>query len=68
MCPLDSASPILKIYLGGWPCGAVVKCARSASSARSSLVRIPGVDTVPLGKPCSGGRPTNKVEEDGHGY
>ena len=51
----------------GRPGGAVVKFARSASAARGSLVRIPGADTAPLGKPCCGRRPTYKVEEDGHG-
>ena len=30
-------------------------------------VRILGADIAPLGKPCSGRRPTYKVEEDGHG-
>ena len=54
------------MWLRGWPHGAVVKCARS-SAAQGSLVRIPGADMAPLGKPCCGRRPTHKVEEDGHG-
>ena len=49
------------------PGGAAVKCARSASVAGGSPVRISGVDMAPLGKPCCGRRPTYKVEEDGHG-
>ena len=51
----------------GRPSGTAVKCARSASVAQVSLVRILGVDMAPLGKPCCGRRPTYKVEEDGHG-
>ena len=51
----------------GRPSGAAVKCTCSASAARGSLVRIPGADMAPLGKPCCGRRPTYKVEEDGHG-
>ena len=43
----------------GWPCGTVVKCACSASVAQGSLVvRIPGVDMAPRGKPCCGRHPT----------
>ena len=45
----------------------MVKCARSASAARGSLVRILGEDMAPLGKTCCGSHPTYKVEEDGHG-
>ena len=51
----------------GWPGGAAVKFTRSASAARGSLARIPGVEMAPLGKPCCGRRPTYKIEEDGHG-
>ena len=42
----------------GQPGGTTVKCARSASAAQGSLVRIPGVDMAPLGKPCCGRHPT----------
>ena len=31
------------------------------------LGSVPGVDMAPLGAPCCGRHPTNKVEEDGHG-
>ena len=51
----------------GWPGGAVVKFAHSASAAWGSLVQIPGAEMAPLSKPCCGRRPTYKVEEDGHG-
>ena len=57
----------LKVAFWGWPCGAVVKCARSASVAWGSPVRVLGVDMAPLGTPCCGRRPTYKIEEDGHG-
>ena len=56
-----------KIYSWGWPGGAAVKFAHSASAAQGLPVRIPGADTAPFGKPCCGRRPTYKVEEDGHG-
>ena len=51
---------------GGRPGGAVVKFAHSAWAARGLLVRIPGVDTAPLGKLFCGRRPRYMVEEDGH--
>ena len=51
----------------GWPAGTVVKFAHSALAAQGSPVRIPGVDTAQLHKPCCGRCPTYKVEEDGHG-
>ena len=35
--------------------------------SRGLLVRIPGADMAPLGKPCCGRRPTYKLEEDGQG-
>ena len=56
-----------KCISGGWPGGAAVKFACSASAARGSPVWNPGVDMPLLGKPCCGRRPTYKVEEDGHG-
>ena len=46
----------------------MVGCKRSASVARGSPVRIPGVDEAPFGKPCCGRHATYKVEEDGHGW
>ena len=55
---------LLKVW--GQPSGAAVKCTCSASVARGSLVRSPGADMAPLGKPCCGRRPTYKVEEDEH--
>ena len=51
----------------GWPGGAAVKCASSASATRGSLVRIPGTDMALLVEPCCGRNPTQKVEENGHG-
>ena len=52
--PLLSLFPIYqnKNLPWGWPGGAAVKCTRSASAVQGSLVRIPGVDIAPLGKPC----------------
>ena len=52
----------------GCPGVAAVKFARSALAALGLPVWIAGVDMAPLGKPCCGRRPTQKVEEDGHGY
>ena len=57
---------MLLIKKRGWPGGAAVKCACSASAARGSLVQILGTDMAPFGKPCCGRCPTYKVEEDGH--
>ena len=51
----------------GQPGGTAVKCTHSASVAPGSLVQILGGDMATLGKPCCGGRPIYKVEEDGHG-
>ena len=56
-----------RIETWGQPRGAVVKFARSSSAAQGSLVRIPGVDMAPLGKPCCARHPIYKVEENGHG-
>ena len=56
-----------KGVIWGRPGGIVVKFTRSASVARGSRVRIPGVDMALLGLPCCGRRPTYRVEEDGHG-
>ena len=57
---------ILKI-VRGWPGGAMVKFACSASVGWALLVRFPGADIASLGKPCCGRHPTYKVEEGGHG-
>ena len=46
--------------------GIVVKFMCSASVAWGSLVWTLGVDLALLIKPCCGGRPTYKIEEDGH--
>ena len=51
----------------GWPSGAVVKCARSASVAQGLPVLILGADMAPLDKQCCGRRPTDKAEEDENG-
>ena len=51
-------SLIKKVFPWGRPGGAAVKCARSASSAQGSPIRILGADMAPLGKPCCGRRPT----------
>ena len=56
-----------KTTITGQPSGVAVKFVRSALVAQGSLVRIPGADMALLGKPCCGRRPTNKIEEDGHG-
>ena len=45
----------------------MVKCPRSALAAWGLPVQILGEDMAPLDKPCCGRRPTQKVEEDGHG-
>ena len=57
----------LKLIGSSRPRGAAVKFARSALVAQGLLVWILGADMAPLGTPCCGGRPTYKVEEDGHG-
>ena len=57
----------LKTKFRGWPGGAAVKCAHSASAAQDSLVQIPGADIRTAVKPCCGRHPRHKVEEDGHG-
>ena len=62
-------SPVLNVFLLlsqiSWACasGPAVKFARSSSVAWGLQVQIPGVDRVPLGKPCCGRRPTYKVED-----
>ena len=56
-----------KVFERDWPGGTVIKFTCSASAVWGSLVRIPGSDMSPLGKPCCGRCPTYKVEEDGHG-
>ena len=54
--------------LWGWLGGAVVKCACYTSVVWGLPVRIPGLETTLLGKPCCGRCPTYKEEEDGHEY
>ena len=56
-----------KLAEWGWPSGAAVKFAHSASVAEGSPVQIAGVDMARLGTPCYGRRLTYKVEKDGHG-
>ena len=51
----------------GQPGGAAVKCARSASAAQGSPVRILGADMALLGKSRCDRGPMYKVEGDGHG-
>ena len=67
-CPKTSPAILALILASGWPGGAVVKYARSASVAQGSPVQIPGAGMAPYGTPCCGRRPTYKVEEDGHGH
>ena len=55
----------LKIYLGGWLGGIVVKFARFASVVWGSQVWILGMDLALLIKPHCGGTP-HKIEEDWH--
>ena len=42
----------------GWPGGAVVNFAHSASAAQGLQTWIPGADMAPFGKPCFGRCPT----------
>ena len=51
------------IDFGGWAGDTAVKFTSSAWAAWGSPVQIPGASSV---KPCSGGHPTYRVEEDGH--
>ena len=55
MLPTRSPICLFKNTWRGRPSGAAVKCTRSASAAQGSLVRIPGADMAPLGKPCCRG-------------
>ena len=62
------SSAFKRFSAGGWPSGTAVKFAHSASAAQGLLVQIPGADMALIGKkPCCGGWPMYKVEEDGHG-
>ena len=68
----SSKRDVLKLTLKkrqtrGRPSGPAVKCTCSASAAWDTPVWILGTDMAPLGMPCCGRHPTNKVEEDGHG-
>ena len=49
---VEAFSFLKDIFLGGWPGGAAVKFACSASVAQGLLIRIPGADMAPLGKAC----------------
>ena len=64
--PLGRMQNCYQMSTLGPPGDAVVKFTHSASMSWGSLVRIPGADMAPLGRPCCGRRPTYKVEEDGH--
>ena len=57
----------IKLDLRGRRAGTAAKCARYASAAWVSPVRILDADMAPCGKPCCGRHPTYKVEEDGRG-
>ena len=56
------------IKLLGLPGGAVVKFVHSTLVAWGLLFWIRVWTYAPLGKACSGRRPTYKVEEDGRGW
>ena len=66
-CMLRDVALARKYTFGASPVVQGLKFACSALAAWGSLVRIPGADMAPLGGPCSGRRPTYKVEQDGHG-
>ena len=55
-------------FFRGRPSTAVVKFTHFTSAAQGSPVWILGADLAPLIKPCCSRRPTNKGEEDEHGY